>query len=451
MSANETGSKALLIVTGGIAAYKACEVLRGLQKAGHEVRVMMTEDATKFVGPATFRALTGHPVVTDLYTDVETAIPHIKLSEWADLIVVCPATANVMAKMAVGIADDAVSSTLLAAPVPVLLAPAMNVRMWENPATQANLSTLASRGVQFVMPTQGRLACGDVGTGKLADVDEIVGAARSLLEGDADEATPQIEEVLSAAVEAADASQADFITALKAAAALSNGSIVVEEPVRDLDGWSFLITAGPTHEAIDPVRFIANASTGKMGYTIARRAAERGARVTIVSGPVSLPAPEGVEVVRVTSAAEMYEAATSRFDTTVDCAICTAAVADYTPKHPASHKLKKGIERIDVIELVETKDILAALSAMKDSGQVVVGFAAETNDLIAYAQAKLAKKGCDLIVANDVSRADSTFGADTSRISFVSADGVEEHETMPLPDVADTILDRVCDIMETVG
>ena len=441
--------KVLLGVSGGIAAYKACEVLRGLQKAGCDVRVMMTEDATRFVGEVTFEALSGHPVATSLYGYPESAIPHITLAEWADLVVVVPATGNVMAKMVAGLADDLVSATLLAAACPVLVAPAMNVHMWTNPATQANVKTLGERGVRFVMPTEGRLACGDVGSGKLADVEDIVAAALGVLEGSA-EPQPQGEgkavEAPVVEVEAAGA-PADILAALRAAAVASGGAFVVEEPVRDLDGWSFLITAGPTHEAIDPVRFIANASTGKMGYTIARRAAERGAKVTIVSGPVSLAAPEGVDVVRVTSAAEMYDASTSRFGQGIDCAICTAAVADYTPKHPADHKLKKGIEQIDVIELVETKDILAALSAMKDSGQVVVGFAAETNDLIAYAQKKLAKKGCDLIVANDVSRPDSTFGADTSRISFVSADGVEHLETLPLEQVADAILDRVCAIM----
>ena len=437
-------SRVLIVVSGGIAVYKACEVLRGLQKAGCEVRVVMTQDATNFVGTVTFEALSGHPVGISLYGFPESPIPHIMLSEWADLVLVCPATANLMAKMVSGMADDLASATLLAAASPVLVAPAMNVRMWENPATVSNVDALAARGVSFIMPTQGRLACGDVGTGKLADVEEIVSSALGMLAGtQAGAAAATSDHVAQPSAETG------IIEALRAAAAASGGAIVVEEPLKDLEGWRFLITAGPTHEAIDPVRFIANASTGKMGYTIARRAAERGAQVTIVSGPVTLAAPDGVEVVRVTSAAEMYDAATKRFGHDVDCAICTAAVADYTPARPADHKLKKGIERIDVIELVETKDILAALSRMKDSGQVVVGFAAETNDLIDYAKAKLAKKGCDLIVANDVSRADSTFGSDTSRISLVSDGGVVEHETLPLDQVADVILDRVCDIMES--
>ncbi|MBQ9004971.1 MAG: bifunctional phosphopantothenoylcysteine decarboxylase/phosphopantothenate synthase, partial [Atopobiaceae bacterium] len=354
-------ARVLIVVSGGIAAYKACEVLRGLQKAGCEVRVVMTQDATKFVGTVTFEALSGHPVGTSLYGFPESPIPHIMLSEWADLTLVVPATGNLMAKMVSGLADDLASATLLAAASPVLVAPAMNVRMWENPATVANVKTLSSRGISFVMPTQGRLACGDVGTGKLADVDDIVSAALALLAGKQLAAPAVVSDPVTSST-----SEAGILEALSAAAAASGGAIVVEEPVRDLEGWRFLITAGPTHEAIDPVRFIANASTGKMGYTIARRAAERGAQVTIVSGPVSLAAPDGVDVVRVTSAAERYDAATKRCGHDVDCAICTAAVADYTPARPADHKLKKGIERIDVIELVETKDILAALSRMKD-------------------------------------------------------------------------------------
>ena len=390
-------SRIALFVTGGIAAYKACEVLRGLQKAGHEVHVAMTQDAQRFVGATTFEALSKHPVLTDLYAQPGDPIPHITLSEWADVALVCPATANVMAKMAAGIADDALTSALLACDCPVLVAPAMNVRMWQNAATQANVRTLSSRGVRLVMPTTGMLACGDVGEGKLETVEGIVAATL------------------------------DTIARLQAP--------------QDLAGKTVLINAGPTREAIDPVRFIANASTGKMGYAIAAEALRRGAHVRLVSGPVSIEPPSGAEVTQVVSAAEMLDACLSAFDG-ADAAICTAAVADYTPKHAADHKLKKTVERVDVIELVETEDILAALSAQKGS-RVVVGFAAETNDVVAYAQAKLARKGCDLIVANDVSRADSTFGADTSRIAFVSADGIDEQETLPLAQVAERIIDRL--------
>ncbi len=309
---------------------------------------------------------------------------------------VVPATANVMAKMACGLADDCVSASLLAAACPVMVAPGMNVHMWQNPATQANVKALQERGVRFVLPVEGRLACGDVGAGKLADVETIVAAALD---------------------------------------ALSN-----EPQVKDLLATRILITAGPTHEAIDPVRYIANSSTGKMGYAIARAAIARGAQVVLVSGPVSIEAPQGASKIDVVSARDMYEASMAAF-AGCDAAICTAAVADYTPANPADHKLKKVHERLDRIELIETHDILRELCEQKGE-RVVVGFAAETNDLLANAQAKLASKGADAIVANDVSRADSTFGADTSRISIVTCDGIEDHETLPLDAVANIILDK---------
>ena len=394
-------SNVALVVTGGIAAYKACEVTRALQKAGHEVRVAMTADALRFVGATTFEALTHHPVLLDLYEMPNDPIPHITLSEWADLALVCPATGNVIAKMVAGIADDAATSMLLACDCPVLVAPAMNVRMWRNAATQANVATLRERGIGIVMPETGLLACGDVGEGKLATVDDIAVAAIQM--------------------------------------------IVRGRRTQDLAGKTILINAGPTREAIDPVRFIANASTGKMGYAIATEALARGAQVRLVSGPVSLMPPSGAEVIDVVSAADMLDACLAAFEG-ADAAICTAAVADYTPKHAANHKLKKSVERLDIIELVETEDILAALSKRKGD-RVVVGFAAETNDLISYAQAKLARKGCDMIVANDVSRKDSTFGADTSRVSFVTESGVEDMETLPLEQVAREIIDRVATLL----
>ena len=385
----------LLAVCGGIAAYKACEVLRGLQKAGCEVRVTMTADAERFVGAVTFEALSGVPVATSLYGNPGSAIPHIDLAEWADAAVVVPATANVMAKMACGIADDCLTTTLLACwgCCPVLVAPGMNVHMWQSPATQANAAALRERGVRFCGPDSGRLACGDVGEGKLAPVDQVVAAALALL------------------------------------------------APRDLAGLRVLVNAGPTHEAIDPVRYIANRSTGKMGYALAEAAARRGAEVTLVSGPCALATPAGVSRVDVESAAQMHDAMVAAFEG-ADVAICSAAVADYTPAAPADHKLKKSREHLDAIALTETADILADLCARKGE-RVVVGFAAETNDLLAHASDKLRRKGADLIVANDVSRPESTFGADTNRVALVSAGGVEQLETMPLADVADAILDRV--------
>ena len=385
----------LLAVCGGIAAYKACEVLRGLQKAGCDVRVTMTADAERFVGAVTFEALSGSPVATSLYDHPGSAIPHIDLAEWADAAVVVPATANVMAKMACGIADDCLTTTLLACwgCCPVLVAPGMNVHMWRSPATQANAAALRERGVRFCGPDSGRLACGDVGEGKLAAVDEIVAAALALL------------------------------------------------APRDLAGLRVLVNAGPTYEAIDPVRYIANRSTGKMGYALAEAAARRGAEVTLVSGPCALVTPAGVSRVDVESAAQMHDAMVTAFEG-ADVVICSAAVADYTPAAPAHHKLKKSREHLDAITLTETADILADLCARKGK-RVVVGFAAETDDLLAHASEKLARKGADLIVANDVSRPESTFGADTNRVALVSSDGVEQLETLPLADVADAILDRV--------
>ena len=328
-------SRVLLAVCGGIAAYKACEVLRGLQKAGCDVRVTMTDDATRFVGAATFEALSGSPVATSLYDYPGSAIPHIELAEWADAAVVAPATANVLAKMACGIADDCLTTTLLACSCPVLVAPGMNVHMWRNAATQANVATLRERGVRFVGPDSGRLACGEVGEGKLAGVDEMVAAALALL------------------------------------------------APRDLVGLRVLVDAGPTHEAIDPVRYIANRSTGKMGYAIAAAAARRGAEVTLVSGPTSLATPAGVRRIDVESAAQMHDAMLAAFDA-ADVAICSAAVADYTPAAPADHKLKKSREHLDAIRLTETADILADLCAAKGD-RLVVGFAAETEDLLAHA------------------------------------------------------------------
>jgi len=394
-----------LVVCGGIAAYKACEVLRGLQKAGCDVRVVMTEDATQFVGKTTFEALTHHEVVLSLYNNVESPVAHVDLADWADCIVVVPATANIMAKMAYGIADNAASATLLAAHTPVLVAPAMNTHMWTNPATQANVALLRQRGIQMVMPESGRLACGYTGDGKLAPVQQIVDDTLKVLSGN--DAAPS---------------------------------------KQDLAGKKLLITAGPTHEKIDPVRFIANCSTGKLGYTVAKVAASRGADVTLISGPTYLEAPQGVNVQRVVSAEDMYKACVNIFDG-VDAAILTAAVADYTPAHPADHKLKKSLEYLESIDLKETTDILASLSKTKKD-QVVVGFAAETNNLLEHAQAKLERKGCSMIVANDVSRPDSTFGSDTDRVAFVTPQGVEQLETLPLADVASELLDRVAKMLE---
>ena len=400
MAGTNQAPRVALFVTGGIAAYKACEVLRGLQKGGCDVRVCMSANATKLVGPTTFEALSGHHVTLGIFGDGETPIPHIELSEWADLALVCPATANVIAKMAAGIADDAVSTTLVACSCPVVVAPAMNVHMWQNPATQANVKTLVSRGVQVVGPATGRLACGDVGAGKLEDVSVIVAAALARVR--------------------------------------AHGSLA---------GKRVVITAGPTHEPIDPVRYLSNASSGKMGYALAQAAAAHGAEVTLVSGPVSQPKPTGVKLVGVTTAAEMLAATQEAFES-ADAAILAAAVSDYRPAKSSDHKLKKAAEPLEALELVENEDILATISATR-GGRVVIGFAAETNDVIDNARKKLEHKGCDLIVANDVSRADSTFGADTDLVTLVGDKYEEELPLMSKPEVAEAIIERLVTMLGT--
>lgn len=398
---------ALVCVTGCIAAYKSCEIVRLLQKAGVRVKVLMSEHATHFVGPTTFRALTHETVAVGLFDDPQDPIHHISLAQEPDVVLVAPATANVMAKMAHGIADDLLSTTLLATNRPIVIAPAMNTGMWEAAATLENLSTLIARGCEIVQPACGRLACGDVGSGKLASVEDI--AQRTL-------------EVLGRTI-AGDAS----------------GNLA-QECAGLLQGKHVVVTAGGTQEAIDPVRYIGNRSSGKFGYAIASAALAMGARVVLVSGPTNLPCPDGVHRIDVVSADDMFQAVDAAFDG-ADILVCAAAVADYTPVRKADHKLKKANERLDCIELVETRDILASMSARKGD-RVVVGFAAETDNLIEYASSKLASKGCDAIVANDVSRHDSTFGSDTDKVTWITADGAEELPCMPKNEAAFEILRR---------
>lgn len=367
----------LLCVTGCIAAYKSCEIARALQKVGVRVKVCMTEHATSFVGPTTFRALTHEEVAVDLFDNPSDPIHHISLAKEPDVVLVAPATANVVAKVAHGQADDLLTTTVLATDAPVVVAPAMNVGMWQAEATQKNIATLEQRSFDIVRPATGYLACGDTGEGKLADVDDIV--ARTLV-------------------------------ALKTSQALA--------------GERVLITAGGTREAIDPVRYIGNRSSGKMGHALARAARAMGAEVTLVTASTQLSIPFGVEGVRVECAAQMLDAVSQRFDACT-MLICAAAVADYAPAHPASHKLSKADGELTHIDLVKTADILAEMSRVKGN-RVVIGFAAETNDLVRRARAKLERKGCDAIVANDVSRAESTFGSDTNAVTWVSSQGVEE-------------------------
>lgn len=381
----------LLCVTGCIAAYKSCEILRLLQKSGYRVKVLMSEHATHFVDPVTFRALSHEKVAVDLFDDPQDPIHHISLAQEADVVLVAPATANIIAKMAHGIADDLLSTTLLATRAPIVVAPAMNVGMWEAAATQENLRVLTNRGVTVVQPGSGYLACGEVATGRLAEPEQI---------------------------------------ASETIAALDSSDELAEE--------SILITAGPTHEPIDPVRYIANRSSGKMGIALARQAARMGAEVTLVLGPTDEPVPAGVQVMRVTTAREMFDATTEIFEQAT-IAILAAAVADYTPAHPADHKLKKALEPLDRIELTKTADILASLSAHKGN-RTVIGFAAETNSVVEYAQAKLERKGCDAILANDVSSSNTGFGSNLNRAWWITNSSTEDLGTLDKDELARIIL-----------
>jgi phosphopantothenoylcysteine decarboxylase/phosphopantothenate--cysteine ligase len=383
-------------VTGCVGAYKAAELLRLLQKAGVDVEVALTESATHFVGEATFAALTGQPVARSLWTPApDGRIRHIAFAQSIDLLVVAPATANALGKFANGICDDLVSTIYVSTTAPVLIAPAMNVEMWRHPATQENLERLRRRGVHVVEPDVGYLACGSEGEGRLANPEAIAERALALL-----------------------------------------------GRRTDLVGEHVLVTAGPTREPIDPVRFLSNRSSGRMGYAIAAAARQRGAAVMLVSGPVSLPAPFGVELVRVETAAEMAEATLERAEA-ASVVVKAAAVADYRPVAIASRKIKKGADT-QVIELEKTVDILSALAAEKGD-RVLVGFAAETEDLVAHARQKLERKGVDLVVANDVSRGDAGFDADDNAATLVWHGGELELPLMSKAALADRILDWVVD------
>ena len=393
-----TGKKIVVGVTGGIAAYKACELVSRLKKRGAQVRVVLTEHACQFVQPLTFETLSGNPAYTDSF-DRKYEIGHVALAKWADLLLIAPATANCMAKIACGVADDLLSTTCLAVRCPVLAAPAMNSAMWRNPATQANLELLRSRGLRFVGPEAGRLACGDDDVGRMSEPEQIVKAVEAIL-----------------------------------------------NPLRDLEGLNVLVTAGPTVERIDPVRYITNRSTGKMGYALAEAARDRGANVTLVSGPTSLTAPQGVEFVRIESSAQLCAAVLERGES-ADVVIQAAAPADFRPKNVSDRKIKKTGESM-TLELEATTDIAAELGRRKQSGQILVAFAAETNDVMDNARGKLAKKNADLIVANDVSRSDAGFGVDTNVITLITAEDVRALEKMSKRAAADAILSRVRELRD---
>jgi phosphopantothenoylcysteine decarboxylase/phosphopantothenate--cysteine ligase len=385
-------------VTGGIGAYKAVEIARGLQQRGHEVVAVMTHAATRFVGPVTFEAITRRRVVTDQFESGANAeIEHIALASTIDLLLIAPATANIIGKMANGIADDFLSTLYIATRAPVLIAPAMNTNMFAHEAVRKNLDTLAARGVHFVDPGEGYLACGWIGKGRLAEPEAVVAAADAML-----------------------------------------------GPEGPLRGQRVLVTAGPTFEDFDPVRFIGNRSSGRMGYAVAAEAARRGAAVTLVTGPTSLEPPPVREVVRVRSAVEMHTAVMSRASE-IDIAIMAAAVADYAPDRRAEQKVPKAGESMTLV-LRQTPDILGDLGHRRlasGKGPLLVGFAAETENVVVKATDKRARKHIDLIVANDVSRTDSGFDVETNAVTIVGAAGAE---TLPLQSkvrVAAEILDRV--------
>lgn len=390
------GKKIVLGVTGGIAVYKAVDLVSRLRKAGCEVRVVMTEHAQQFVTPLTFKEISGNAVATSMWNaNQEFNVEHIALANWADVFLGAPATANILAKMACGIADDLLSTTLLAAQAPIVVCPAMNTGMYQNPATQENIAKLQERGVTVMPPAVGHLACGTSGPGRLPEPQQIV----------------------------------EFMSAFFAG---REG---------DLRGLRVLVTAAGTREPIDPVRYVGNRSSGKMGYAVAQMAAERGADVLLISGPSALAAPPNVRVVNVETTNEMLEACLAAYGD-VDIVIKAAAVADYRPRDVADQKIKKKTDDALTVVMDKNPDILKTLGAKKEQ-QVLVGFAAETQNLLANAREKVVKKNLDMIVANDVTAAGAGFNSDTNIVKFLFANGdVRELEQMPKVDVANKILDE---------
>lgn len=396
------GTSILIIISGGIAAYKSLALIRLLKKAGADVRCILTKGGSEFVTPLSVAALSENAVYSDLFSlKDETEIGHIRLAREADLICVAPASANMLAKMAHGMADDLATTCVLVADAPVWIAPAMNPVMWEHCATQANLKALLTRGVRVIDPAAGEMACGETGEGRMAEPDVIFEALRT---------------------------------------ALSDSPLA---------GKRALVTAGPTHEPLDPVRFIGNHSSGKQGYAIAEALAHAGADVTLVSGPCALPAPQGVTRVQVQTAVQMLEAcAQVTLGDSVDVAVCAAAVCDWTASDPADSKLKKGAGS-PAFDLIETPDILHTLSDCDARPKLVVGFAAETDDVLAYARKKRNAKGCDWIIANDVGRADApVFGADTNTVHLITDTGEDSWPQLSKTEVAARL---VCAIADKLG
>ncbi len=407
-----SNKRILLIVAGGIAAYKTLELIRRLRERGASVRCILTRGGAQFVTPLSLAALSGDRVYDDLFslTD-EAAMGHIELSRDADLLVVAPATADLLARMATGLADDLATTALLATDKPVLVAPSMNVRMWEHAATRANIETLAARGVLRVGPGAGDMACGEFGEGRMAEPDEILGAIEAFFRGDTPAVTP------------------------------SGGAPARKRP---LEGRKALVTSGPTHEAIDPVRYIANRSSGKQGHAIARALADLGAQTTLVSGPTGLADPAGISVIHVESAVEMLAACQQALP--VDVSVCAAAVSDWRTAEEAGQKMKKNGGGPPALALIENPDILRTLG---EAGNLrpglLIGFAAETEKIVEHAKVKLEKKGADWILANDVSPATGTFGGDANVIHLIDGDGVEDWPRMSKEEVARRLVERIAE------
>ena len=388
-----TNKQIILGVTGGIAAYKSAELVRGLQKAGAQVRVVMTRSACEFITPLTLQALSGNPVHIDLLdTEAEAAMGHIELARWADLVLIAPASASFISRLSRGSGEDLLSTLCLATDSPIALAPAMNQAMWRDGSTQTNLEMLIDKGVKILGPDEGEQACGDVGLGRMLDVDQLLVEVREFFQS------------------------------------------------HELNGCHVMITAGPTREAIDPVRYISNESSGKMGFAMAQAAVEAGAKVTLIAGPVQLETPDHVVRVDVTSTAQMYQAVFEHLSN-CDIFIGSAAVADYRPASVADRKIKKGGQSM-TIELVRNPDIIAEVAA-STSRPFTVGFAAETHDLIEYAQKKLKQKNLDLIIANNVADKQIGFNSDENEVTLISSNGSNVLPKMPKTKLARLLIDQL--------